>query len=351
MKTKLEQIKKLIYEEIKNKKIENINIMEVCGTHTMAVAKYAIKSLLPPEINIISGPGCPVCVTSATDIESGIELAKKEHTIIATFGDMVKVPGKNQTLSEFNNIKIIYSPLDALALAQANPLKEIILLGIGFETTTPLIAATILQAKKLSLENFSVLSMNKTVPAALEVILSDPDCRIDGLLLPGHVSAITGRRYFNFLEKFNVGGVIAGFAPLEIMESLYLLVKNFGEKGNTIVNNYPQFVTENGNMVAMKTLFTLFENADVEWRGIGTIKNSGLTIRTEFKKYDAKIKFDLQIQQIDPPPNCLCGNILMGKAKPLECKFFGKLCNPTNPIGPCMVSSEGTCAAYYKYSL
>ncbi|HLE11367.1 MAG: hydrogenase formation protein HypD [Bdellovibrionales bacterium RIFOXYD12_FULL_39_22] len=351
MKEKIKVIKNLISTEIQKQNISNINLMEVCGTHTMAIAKYAIKSMLPTNINIISGPGCPVCVTAATDIEMGIELASRSETIIATFGDMIKVPGRKKTLSEFGNVKIIYSPLDALALAQNTPNKEIVLLGIGFETTTPLIAATMLQAQKSALNNFSVLSMNKTVPAALEVILSSSDCKINGLLLPGHVSAVTGRNYFDFLSKFNAAGVISGFGPLEIMESIYLLVKMFSERKKEVINNHPQFVTEEGNQTAMKILFSVFEDADVDWRGIGIIPHSGLAIRKEFAQYDAKKKFKLHTTRIENPPHCLCGNILMGKARPNDCKLFGKACTPANPIGPCMVSSEGTCAAYYKYYL
>ncbi|MBF0298556.1 MAG: hydrogenase formation protein HypD [Oligoflexia bacterium] len=329
----------------------SISIMEVCGTHTMSIAKFGIRSLLPPTINIISGPGCPVCVTSATDIKTAIDMAKMKDVIVATFGDMLKIPSQGDSLQNYSNVKIVYSPLDALTLAQKNKDKHIIFLGIGFETTTPLIAATILNAHKMSLTNFSVLSMHKLVPPALTAILKNPEHNLHAFILPGHVSVITGSRYFNFLKEFKINGVISGFDDLEIMESIYIMVHDFENGIFDIKNNYSNVVSEDGNQKAFKTIFDVFEIDDSEWRGIGIIPGSGLKIKGEFANFDAIKRFDYKKITIDEAPGCICGNILLGKAKPTECNFFEKHCTPSTPIGPCMVSSEGTCAAYFKYFL
>ncbi|MBN1114602.1 MAG: hydrogenase formation protein HypD, partial [Oligoflexia bacterium] len=249
-----------------------ISIMEVCGTHTMSIARYGIKSLLPENINIVSGPGCPVCVTSAGDIQNAIDLARDEKNIITTFGDMIKVPAQNDCLQNYKNVKIIYSPLEALNMARENPGREIILPGIGFETTAPLIAATILEARNEGLNNFSVLPMNKVIPPALDLILSDSNNRIRGLILPGHVSAVTGFEYFNFIKKYNVCGVVTGFEATDIMESILILMKNTEQNRYGVINNYERIVTPKGNVPAMKKLFEVFEISDAEWRGIGTIQ-------------------------------------------------------------------------------
>ncbi len=328
-----------------------LTVMEVCGTHTMSIARHGIRSLLPSWLKLISGPGCPVCVTSAGDIAAALELAKKENTLIVTFGDMLKVPARGRTLSEEKNVKIIYSPLEALTLAKNHPDKEIIFLGIGFETTAPLIGATIKKAKEEKLKNFSVLCLHKTVPAALTAIMSDKTCAVDALLLPGHVSAITGRRYYQFMEKIGATGVIAGFEADEILSSLLIITDLVMDKKSGVVNNYPRAVNEEGNKMALAILSEVFEPCDVEWRGIGVIPGSGLAIRKEFSAFDASKKFSLKKEIINDGPGCLCGNILMGKSSPKDCPHFGKSCTPTNAIGPCMVSSEGTCAAWYKYGV
>jgi hydrogenase expression/formation protein HypD len=345
-----EKIKILSVEMEKISKV-HMNLMEVCGTHTMSIAKYGLRSMLPKNVHIISGPGCPVCVTSAGEIELAINLANKMGKIVATFGDMIKVPGAENTLGDGDNVKIIYNPLEAITLAKENPDRDIVLLGIGFETTTPLIGATIKVALQENLTNFFVLPMHKLVPPALEVLLSDKENEIHGFILPGHVSAITGRRYYKFLDKYEINGVIAGFEPLEIMESIYILIKNFNEKKYEIVNNYKNVVTENGNEKAFNMIGEIFEPCDSEWRGIGVIPQSGLKLKAKYEHFDVCKKFNLEIPDIKDPKECLCGLILMGKKKPHECIHFGKRCNPGHPIGPCMVSSEGTCAAYYKYNL
>lgn len=339
----------ILKEELHKISKKDISLMEVCGTHTMSIAKYAIKSMLPENINIVSGPGCPVCVTSAGDIKAALDLAKRNNVIIATFGDMLKVPSQNDSLQNYSNVEVVYSPLDALKLAKNNINKEIVFLGIGFETTTPLIASTIKAAKSQNIKNFSVISMHKTVPVALQVILGAEDNKIDGLILPGHVSAITGRKYFDFMKEFNVSGVIAGFDPLPVMECIFMLTKYINDGSVEVTNNYPAIVTEDGNKFAQKATDEVFETSSASWRGIGIIPDSGLSIRQEYSEFDAIKRFNIEVQEIDDAPGCICGSILMGKNRPHECKYFGKKCTPSNPVGPCMVSSEGTCAAYFKY--
>jgi len=327
-------------------------IMEVCGTHTMSIARAGIRSLLPENIKIISGPGCPVCVTPSGEIHAAIQMAKNDKFMIATFGDMLKVPSCDDFLQNYKNVKVVYSPLDSLKLAKQNLDKEIIFLGIGFETTAPLIASTIRIAEQDKLNNFSVLCMHKIVPPAIEAILgNDPDKKIGGLILPGHVSAITGRKYFDFMKKYKVSGVVSGFEATDIMSTIYMLVKFYelGEFG--IVNNYKAIVSEDGNNTALDMMNDVFDVHDTQWRGIGLIKDSGLKIRSKYKKYDSANKFNIIIKTIPDPKGCRCGEVLMAKVTPKGCALFGKTCTPSNPVGPCMVSSEGTCAAFYKYDL
>ena len=329
---------------------KEFTFMEVCGTHTMSIAANGIRSLLPEGIRLISGPGCPVCVTAQGDIEAALILARKENLIITSFGDMIRVPAGTDRLENYRNVEISYSPMESLKIAIENPGKEVVFIGVGFETTTPLIAATIKEAKASNLKNFSVLSLHKTVPAALELILSDPGCRIDGLILPGHVAAVTGKDYFDFLKPYKTKGVISGFGALDVMECIYLLANMSGESPDNILNNYPSIVSDRGNVMAMTITNEVFEPVDSNWRGIGIIPLSGLKIKDDYESFDAKKKFQIETQEIPEPPGCLCGKILLGKSNPSQCSFFGKTCTPSLPIGPCMVSSEGTCAAWYKYN-
>lgn len=341
---------KILIREMKKISSKNINIMEVCGTHTMSIARYGILSMLPENVRVISGPGCPVCVTSARDIHLGIELARRPKTLVATFGDMLKVPSQGESLQNFKNVRVVYSPLQALQLARENTELQVVFLGIGFETTAPLVAATIKVAAEERLKNFSVLSSHKVVPPALKVILENKECTINGLLLPGHVSAITGCSYFDFLKDYKVNGVVAGFQALEIMESIYLIIKHLSKEVYSITNNYEKIVTEKGNELAWETLNNIFKPGNSEWRGIGEIPGSGLHIRDEYSDFCAEKRFELSsVPKIKDPAGCLCGGILTGKFRPTDCRHFGKSCTPAEPVGPCMVSSEGTCAAFYKY--
>lgn len=339
----------LLKEKIKEESCRTITLMEVCGTHTMSIAANGIRSLLPAGIRLISGPGCPVCVTSQSDIEKALELARKKDVIITTFGDMVRVPSRGDRLENYRNVQIVYSPMESLKIAEDNRDKEVIFLGVGFETTAPLIASTIEKAYERELTNFSVLSLHKTVPEALKLILSERDCMIDGLILPGHVSAVTGSSYFDFLKERECAGVITAFDAVNIMESIYIMSRMLSDEKQNIVNNYQSVVTEQGNREAMILLEKVFESCDAHWRGIGLIKNSGLKIRQKYSRFDSEQRFTLQVKDVPDPSGCLCGSILLGKSMPSQCGHFGKNCTPADPIGPCMVSSEGTCAAWYKY--
>jgi len=328
---------------------KSIRLMEVCGTHTMAIARYGIKSLLPSGLDIVSGPGCPVCVTSAQDIQFAIDLANQKDCLVATFGDMIKVPGESTNLGGAKNVEVVYSPFDALEMAQKNSDRQIVLLGLGFETTTPLIASLVKSAAQLKLRNFSVLPMHKLVPPALQLLISDPESKLDGFILPGHVSAITGTRYFKFLEAAAMGGVVSGFTPLDIMESIYVLVADIVAGRTRVFNNYQRVVREEGNQKAFNLIWEVYETEDSKWRGIGTIPASGLRLQDEFADFDANCKFEIKKREVEEPKGCICGEILMGRKRPKECVHFGKTCTPLYPVGPCMVSSEGTCAAWYKY--
>ncbi|MBN1384903.1 MAG: hydrogenase formation protein HypD [Elusimicrobia bacterium] len=342
-----------IIEKIKPLSNKQINIMEVCGTHTMAIASSGIKSLLPKNINMISGPGCPVCVTPAGIIDSAVELAKN-GCIITTFGDMVRVPGSSSSLEKERSnkcdIRIVYSCLDVIEIAQKNPKKEVIFIGVGFETTSPTIAATINIADMQNLKNFSVLPAFKLIPPAIQTILEQKQIKIDGFMLPGHVSTIIGSRPYRFIaENFKRPGVITGFESADILEGIFLILNQSKSGKAKIEIQYKGIVKEQGNPFALKLLYSIFEKADTQWRGIGTIKNSGLKFRKKYMKFDSLKKFRLKVKTTKEPAGCLCGKILTGIAKPKQCRYFGKKCTPASPIGPCMVSSEGTCAAHYKY--
>ncbi|HAM39573.1 MAG: hydrogenase formation protein HypD [Elusimicrobia bacterium RIFOXYC2_FULL_34_12] len=344
----------ILIEKITSLANKKVNIMEVCGTHTMAIASAGLKSVLPKNINLISGPGCPVCVTPTSIIDSAIELAKKDK-IITTFGDMLRVPGSNSSLEKEKSfgcdVRIVYSCLDALKIAQNNPKKEIVFIGVGFETTSPTIAVTLRIAKRKKIENFSVIPAFKLIPPALKVLLKQR-IKIDGFLLPGHVSAIIGSKPYQFItEKYNIPSVITGFEPSEILQGIYMILKQIHSGKTSIEIQYKKVVKDAGNPLAIRLLYSVFEETDSQWRGLGIIKNSGLKFRNEYKILDALQKFRIKLKNFKEPVGCLCGKILTGTVKPPQCKLFGIKCNTTNPIGPCMVSSEGTCAAYYKYGI
>lgn len=344
----------MLIEKIWVKSKKEIRLMEVCGTHTMSIARNGIRQLLPKNINLISGPGCPVCVTSQQEIDQFLKLAEFENVIITTFGDLMRVPGSHSSLQKERangaDVRVVYSTLDCLQIAEKNPIKEIVFLGVGFETTAPTIAAAILEAQKRNVKNFSVISGHKLVPPAMVALLENKTVNLNGFICPGHVSVIIGAQAYELIvEKFHVPCVIAGFEPVDILQSLYMLVAQIENNHAEVEIAYKRGVNYEGNIKARKVLDQVFESSDVDWRGIGTIPQSGLKIRDEFQAFDAQNRFDLTVKDVQEPKGCACGEILSGTKNPFECPLFVNDCTPDDPIGPCMVSTEGTCAAYYKY--
>ncbi|MCE5329723.1 hydrogenase formation protein HypD [bacterium] len=340
---------------MESKGLGQINIMEVCGTHTMAIGKNGLRQILPENINLISGPGCPVCVTSISDINNIIELSDNPSNYIFSFGDMLKVPGSKSSLyekrSQGANIKICYTPIDALDFAKNNPGKNAVFIAIGFETTAPLTASLVKKASENNIKNLFIYNTHKLVPPALEFLLSSgKKSNIDAFLCPGHVCAITGSTPFNFInEKYHKPAVISGFSAEDILKSILMILKQIKNSCPSVEIQYDWVVKENGNPIAVKYINDVFDYCDSFWRGIGKIKKSGLKLKPEFENFDIKSKFKTPESQIDEPEFCSCGKILQGEKKPFECRLFGKSCTPDKPVGPCMVSSEGTCAAYFKY--
>lgn len=332
----------------------NIKIMEVCGTHTMAISRYGLRSLLPKSIELLSGPGCPVCVTPTGYVDSAVELAENKNVIITTFGDMMRIPGNNSTLlykkAQGCNVQMVYSPLNSLEIARANPDKEVVFLSVGFETTTPVIALSVLKAEAEKIKNFSVLTANKTMPEAIKALAGDGELALDGFIYPGHVSAIIGTDFFSYVAyNMEKAGVVAGFEPLDILYSINVLLKNITEGKKVFENVYSRIVSKEGNTKAQQKMYEVFEPVDTVWRGIGMIPGSGLGLKEAYKTFDAMKKFHMEPKDSPEPKGCMCGEVLKGRKRPHDCKLFKTRCTPENPVGACMVSSEGTCAAYYKY--
>lgn len=331
-----------------------IKLMEVCGTHTMAIARSGIKKLLAGDIELISGPGCPVCVTSQADIDRAIEISKLDNVIMTTFGDMMRVPGTYASFEEIRrrgyDIRMVYSCLDALDLALKNPDKKVVFMGIGFETTSPTIASTIMEAKRRNIKNFSVLSNFKIIFPALRALSSSKMLRVDGFICPGHVSVITGSLpYREIAKRYKKPCVITGFEPFDIMNGIKRLADLVKRRKFTVEIEYKRAVKENGNKTARKIIDRVFDVKDSEWRGLGIIKESGLKLKDAYKGFEAESEFPVKIPKPKKETGCVCGEVLQGIKRPPDCNLFKKLCTPQNPVGPCMVSSEGTCAAYYKY--
>jgi len=351
------KITQVLAEKIKDtsRKIKKkVTLMEVCGTHTVAIFRSGIKSILPENVRLISGPGCPVCVTPNNYLDRAIALSRLDDTIICTFGDMMKVPGSSSSLeiekTDGNDIRIVYSTLDALKIAQENPDKKIIFLGVGFETTAPTVAVALKKARRKKVRNFYVLSAHKLVPPALRFLAESKDLNVDGFICPGHVSTIIGIKPYEFLvREFEIPCVVSGFEPLDLFESLYILLDQIQKKKPEVSNQYVRAVKTNGNPKALGLMNDVFEKEDSTWRGIGTIPLSGLKIRDDYQQFDARMQINVQVEKSREPKGCLCGLVIQGKKTPLDCPFFAVKCNPGNPIGPCMVSSEGSCQAYFKY--
>lgn len=329
-------------------------LMEVCGTHTVSISRFGIRSAVPPNIKLLSGPGCPVCVTSQEDIDKAIALARIPGVILATFGDMMKVPGTKSSLAKEKalgaDIRVCYSTREALDIAEQNPERQVVFYGVGFETTAPTVAFSILEAKKRNIKNYSVFSAHKLVPPALKALIESGEVKIDGFILPGHVSVVIGLKAYEFLATdYNVPGVVSGFEPLDILITIEMLIKQINEGRARIENQYKRTVTYDGNLIAQKAMEEVFEISDTEWRGIGKIPGSGLSISSKYEDFDASKKFEIEVPYSIEPPNCSCGDVLRGVKLPFDCVLFGKGCTPEHPVGPCMVSSEGACAAYYRY--
>jgi len=331
-----------------------LTFMEVCGTHTMAISRFGIRSLLPKNLRLISGPGCPVCVTANDYLDHAIALARLPNVTITTFGDMMKVPASTSSLTkcraEAADVRIVTSTTEALTIAHENPEREVIFLGVGFETTTPTIAASLKLAREDNLTNYSVLAAHKLIPPALEALLNGK-IRLDGFLLPGHVSAIIGSdAYKSPLAEHNVAAVVAGFEPTDILGALAESLEQIVSGKYKVSVEYRRIVSPEGNIKAKSIVDEVFEPCNASWRGIGIIPNSGLRIREDYAAYDAAKRFDVEVEPTREHKGCRCGEILQGLCHPSDCPHFGKSCIPDNPVGACMVSGEGTCAAYYKYS-
>lgn len=333
---------------------EHATLMEVCGTHTVAIARNGIRDLMPEGLRLASGPGCPVCVTCNRDIDTVIALARIPNVTITTFGDMTRVPGSTSSLlaeqAAGRSVEIVYSPLDALAFAKAHPEREVVFVGVGFETTTPLVAMAIKRAKAMGLSNFTVFAAHKNMPGALELLVGDPTLELDALILPGHVSTIIGAEPYRFLaEKYGIPGVITGFEPVDVLQGIAMLVRQLHEGRAEIEIAYARGVMPEGNPVALAAIDEVFETCTATWRGLGDIPGSGYRIRDEFANFDAVRRFGPDAEPTRDPKGCRCGDVLRARIAPNECPLFRTVCTPENPVGPCMVSSEGSCAAYYRY--
>lgn len=349
-----------LLKEIDKRATRPFNIMEVCGTHTSAIYKNGIDQLLPSKIKLISGPGCPVCVTPDSYIDNAIELSKREDVIIATFGDMIKVPGSSSSLikerAKGRDIRIIYSPLDCLKLAKENSNKQVVFLAIGFETTAPSIALAIKIAKEQQIYNFSILHSLKTMPKAMESLILDQDVQIDGFICPGHVATIIGMDDFdNLSKKYKAPMVISGFQCADILASILLIIDMLDNNRYWCENLYGRLVKTRGNHRARKLLEEVFITSSSLWRGFGEIKETGYKLNREYEAFDAYSKFSLNIKEQgikerSIKKGCICADVLKGKKNPKQCEMFGVVCTPNNPIGPCMVSTEGACGIIYKFS-
>lgn len=344
----------LLVREIGRLADRPLRLMEVCGTHTVAIFKAGIRQLLPPQVELVSGPGCPVCVTANSYLDTAVAYSRRCDVIVATFGDMLRVPGSSSSLAAEKaagaDIRVVYSPLDSLEIAQANPGKKIIFLAVGFETTAPVAAATALAAEQAGLDNFFLLSAHKLVPPALRALLTLGEVHVDGFLLPGHVSAIIGEAPYRFLtEDFGLPAVIAGFEPLDILRAVHSLASQLHRGEAALENQYRRVVRPEGNPAAREVLARVYTEADAAWRGIGDIPASGLAIREEYRRFDAPANLPVDSGVAREHPGCRCGEILRGIVRPTACPLFGTACTPEKPVGSCMVSVEGTCAAWYKY--
>jgi hydrogenase expression/formation protein HypD len=343
-----------LIDEITRSSTRPVQFMEFCGGHTHAIFKLGLRQVLPANVRLSSGPGCPVCVTSTTDLERAIALAQVPGAILTTYGDMMRVPGSQGSLQEARSqgadVRIVYSTLDALEIARQHPDRPTIFLGVGFETTAPTVAAAVLQAEAESVPNFYVFSVHKLTPPATRAILDAGEVRLDGIIGPGHVTTIIGADAWRFLpQKYGVPCVVAGFEPLDILRAVAMLVEMCEEERPAVGNAYGRSVSDEGNRVALDMLDRVFEVSVADWRGFGAIPDSGLTLRDAYAHRDAARVYPVEVEPIAESKGCRCGEVLRGVMTPPECALFRRVCSPRYPVGPCMVSAEGACAAYYRY--
>lgn len=330
-------------------------VMEVCGGHTHTIYRYGVQDHLPENIELVHGPGCPVCVIPMGRVDDGIAMAERDGVILTCFGDMMRVPGGRGSFLEANargaDIRMVYSPLDALRIARQNPDRQVVFYAIGFETTTPSTALTVLRAAAEGIDNFSVFCNHVMIMPALKAILDSPDLRLDAFIGPGHVSTVIGCRPYEWIPReFGMPLVVAGFEPLDLLQSVYMIMKQFAEGRAEVENQYTRIVQYDGNPVALKVLADVFTPRPFfEWRGLGSIAHSALQLAPKYARYDAELRYELPGVRVADPKACQCGEVLKGVLKPWECKVFGTACTPETPIGTCMVSSEGACAAYYNF--
>jgi len=333
-----------------------VNLMEVCGTHTVAIFRHGIRDIIPDGINLLSGPGCPVCVTPLKDVDTAIAISQLDGVILATFGDMMRVPGSKHSFyhaqAEGAQIRVVYSPMDALTTALDHTDKTVVFFATGFETTSPSIAGTLSEAERLGVKNFLIYSAHKLIPPALKTLICSQDVNVSGFILPGHVSTVIGSRPYRFIASdHRTPSVITGFEALDILEGIMMLLTQIASGKAEVEIQYKRVVREEGNQKAMSLLNEYFEPCDSHWRGLGMIPQSGLHLRQHVKHRDAKAIFDMDVPDATEPKSCLCGQVLRGIKLPTDCLLFGKMCTPEHPVGACMVSTEGSCAAYFKYSL
>jgi len=338
-----------------------VTFMEVCGTHTMAIARIGLKALLPPSVRLVSGPGCPVCVTPVGYVDHALALAERPEVILTTFGDLMRVPGSAapgrpprnllRVKALGGDVRVVYSPTGALDVARDHPEREVVFLGVGFETTAPVVAATLLAARRMSLANFSVLGAHKTIPEAMAALASSDELGLDGFLCPGHVSVVLGEAPYRFLaDELGLACAIGGFEAVEVLRALVALLDQVESGSPTVDNCYPAAVRPDGNPRARAAIYEVFEPEDCRWRGLGVIPGSGLGHRPEFAAWDASQRFDVELPDPVEPRGCRCGDVLRGLVDPADCPLFGRACTPESPVGACMVSSEGSCAARFHYT-
>lgn len=343
-----------LISQIHRKSKTPVRFMEFCGGHTVTIFRYGIRQVLPNTIEMVSGPGCPVCVTANTDLDKAIALSQIPEIIITTFGDMLKVPGSYSSLQKARadgaDVRMVYSTMDAIKIAKENPAKSVVFLGIGFETTAPTIAASVLQAEEKKIRNYHVLSLHKLCPPVIRAILDSGKVKLHGLICPGHVSAVIGSHPWEFIARdYSIPCVVSGFEPLDILQCVDMLVAQTESRESRVEIAYRRGVHPEGNQQALKLMEQVFEPCPAQWRGIGEIPNSGLKLREEYQHFDAEFAFDIDPGPAYEPEGCICGEVLRGVKTPLDCQLFGKACTPEYPVGPCMVSSEGSCSAYCLY--